>query len=312
MDQHFFSRILSRISPAFQLILIVAFMAPHLAHSRLREFETTRLKSTAGAGVGSLLLNEAAILNPASLAYFETSSLHFQMERHSYETDNDDSAQSSTANSFDQNKSFIAADTRRIAKGAFSYQDFYDGYDHRQRLTLGTAIALSKSSSIGFSARHTTDDLSSPSVPVKEKYTQFILGATHVVGESLSVGVIVIDPMKTKLKDSRVILGTQFMLSEIFALIADAGAFYEKDPSNTFMIKAAVQVNVLSDFYLRGGVFQDKAIKERGSGIGFSWVGPRLALDAALKTTKSMGSDDESINNGQKLSETSVSLSFLF
>ena len=41
-------------------------------------FETTRLKSTAGAGVASLLIDESTILNPAPMAFFNLASFYIQ------------------------------------------------------------------------------------------------------------------------------------------------------------------------------------------------------------------------------------------
>ena len=46
--------------------------------AQIREFQTTRLNSTAGTGVASILSTEAAILNPAASAFFNGSTFSYQ------------------------------------------------------------------------------------------------------------------------------------------------------------------------------------------------------------------------------------------
>ncbi len=57
------------------LLALFSFTFKAYAFTRVHDFETTRLKSTSGAGVGSILLEEAAVLNPASLSFFSISYL---------------------------------------------------------------------------------------------------------------------------------------------------------------------------------------------------------------------------------------------
>jgi hypothetical protein len=59
---------------------ILAFMLlmGQKSWAQIREFQTTRLNSTAGAGVASVLSTEAALLNPASSTFFSGSNLSYQ------------------------------------------------------------------------------------------------------------------------------------------------------------------------------------------------------------------------------------------
>ena len=59
---------------------ILAFMLlmGQKSWAQIREFQTTRLNSTAGAGVASVLSTEAALLNPASSTFFSGSSLFYE------------------------------------------------------------------------------------------------------------------------------------------------------------------------------------------------------------------------------------------
>ncbi|MBF0367814.1 MAG: hypothetical protein HQK50_19760, partial [Oligoflexia bacterium] len=66
------------------LFLPVFFSLPLAAatlekkQKKIHDFETTYLQSTAGTGVGSLLMDESAILNPASISFFNLSSFYLQ------------------------------------------------------------------------------------------------------------------------------------------------------------------------------------------------------------------------------------------
>jgi hypothetical protein len=59
-------------------ILALMLLMGQSSWAQIREFQTTRLNSTAGAGVASVLSTEAAILNPASSVFFSGSSLSYQ------------------------------------------------------------------------------------------------------------------------------------------------------------------------------------------------------------------------------------------
>jgi len=171
---------------------------------------------------------------------------------------------------------------------------------------------MGKDSAIGFSFRHTKDFDFSKSSAQEDVYNQILLGATHVANENLSFGLLIVDLMQKKKKDSRAFLGAQFMLSDIFALIGDVGAFYQNDLSETLVYRGAIQINFLSDFFVRAGFFEDKGQNEKGNGVGVSWVGPRFSMDLSLKTTKPITNDVPQGNTGSKLSETSMSVSLLF
>ena len=56
---------------------IFLFIFP-LAFSAQTSFQTTRLKSTGGAGVASILMDEATFLNPAPLAFFNLTAVLLQ------------------------------------------------------------------------------------------------------------------------------------------------------------------------------------------------------------------------------------------
>jgi len=60
------------------IILAFLLLMGHSSWAQIRDFQTARLNSSAGAGVASILCTEAALLNPASCAFFSGSSLSYQ------------------------------------------------------------------------------------------------------------------------------------------------------------------------------------------------------------------------------------------
>src|SRR4051794_40837768 len=72
------------------IILAALSLLGQSAHAHIREFQTTRLMSTAGAGVASILSTEAAVLNPAASAFFEGSSFSYQSYRTSLQKKSDE------------------------------------------------------------------------------------------------------------------------------------------------------------------------------------------------------------------------------
>ncbi|PMU95591.1 hypothetical protein C1Y29_31145 [Pseudomonas sp. MPBD4-3] len=45
------------------------------------------------------------------------------------------------------------------------------------------------------------------------------------------------------------------------------------------------ELGMFSDFVLRGGIYRDTIIGQRGFGLGLTWAGPRLGFDVAMRTT---------------------------
>ncbi len=55
--------------------LLATVTIHNFAFARIHEYQTTRTKSVGGGGTGSVLLEESAFLNPASISFFQTSSI---------------------------------------------------------------------------------------------------------------------------------------------------------------------------------------------------------------------------------------------
>ncbi|WP_127715552.1 hypothetical protein [Halobacteriovorax sp. HLS] len=287
--------------PLMSICLLFVFSA----QGRILEYETTRLKSTAGAGVGSLLVEESIFLNPAAITFFNVSTFYFQKVNTEQTQDNQGTSKSDAM-------SFIAADTKGALKGAVAYTKQTKGQEYRQTIGGSMASAMGKTSSFGVSYQHIEEEvLDENLVATKEKYKKFTLGVTRLLSPSFTMGIVAIDPLRERPQDSKVLLGFQYVFQDIISLMLDGGADYKTGLSESLVWKTAAQVKFLDSFFLRFGTYRDKALKERGSGAGVSWVQPKLTVDVALKNSK-LEEDDFLKQKGEKIQETSFSLSYRF
>ncbi len=277
------------------------------------DFETTRLMATGGAGVASMLVEEATILNPAPLAFFNISSLYYNKSdatiTDSSSIDDIDYSEGSEA----KNSSMIITDAKGNLKGSISYFKKTYKTDTTKQLAASLASVIGKSSGMGityvFNINTSNDEDSWKS---KENYVN--IGITHVIGHHLILGLVVFDPFNQTDKKPLAIIGTQFNYLDFITLILDIGADYTKNLSSSSLYKAALQIKVFSDFFIRFGTFESKIPAERGSGIGAGWVGPKIAINIAIKNTiikSNIDNIDNSMNN-RKIKDTSFSISYRF
>ncbi len=297
------------------LFLGPILLTSSLSFARVKDFQTTRLKATAGAGVGSILMNESAILNPAPVAFFNNSSVYLQTQEYLYE--GAELQASGVEGQYNQNsdtRGVIVADTKNQLKGAASYTKQQEGYDIRKRITAALAAPISARSALGFLYRKTEDtnyDFITTD-GIEDSYDQLVVGATHAVDEDFTLGAIVVDPFKTKPEDTRAILGTQFIFKRLLTIMIDLGADYTQDLAETRQYRVATQINAFSDIYLRFGVFEDRALDEKGNGIGVAWVGPKLVIEASIQNIKDLGLRPNDVPTPSKLTETSFAMSYFF
>ena len=310
---------MKHLTPIYLLFLSL-IVTIQKADSRVRDYETTRLKSTAGAGVGSILINESAILNPAPLAFYKNSSFYFQRGGVEYSSGEEgaggeevDPSLSDTSESL----GIIVADTKKNLRGSVSYQKQREGIYKRRRMTLSLASTVSPNSSLGFLYRNTKDEMEGRETfedgEQEDTYHQLVIGATHVISERLTFGTVIVDPFRVKPQDARLVMGGQYTLKNILTFIADVGGNYQGDLLSSRLFRGAIQLNFVKGLFLRMGFFEDWGLDERGTGIGAAWVGPRLVLEASMKTTRDIGSkENKTITPYSQSRETSFALSYFF
>jgi hypothetical protein len=272
------------------LLLIIIFFS-NAVFSMPISYQTTRLKSTGGAGVGSILMDEATFLNPAPLAFFNLTAVFIQR------TGGDETSVLKS-----ENYAAVLSDSKSQVKGSFSYVKAKEGNDKSTMMSASTAFPIQQRSAIGATYRKITNSISGQKDVI---INQYVVGASHNISPNLSVGAILIEPF-TKIKEnSQAVVGGQLVYEDFIALMLDVGANYNFPLDESLVYKGAVQIKFFTEVYLRAGSFNDKGMEEKGTGVGLGWVQPRLAIEAALKNSKGFTSS-------KTARETSFSLSYRF
>lgn len=247
--------------------------------AKIHEFETTHLKSMAGTGVAGVFMEEAAFLNPASLAFFNLGNVYFQRDMLQIKDSKGNVLQKPKATGI------VFADGNPSLSGSLSYVNQEEGTIKRSRWGLSTSAPLSKESSFGASVRKTKDKNSLNNSEVD--YYQTTFGITHALTPETSLGIVAYDVFNSKADETKAILGFQHLFVDYVTVSFDLGGNYKADEiSDTLLYRGGVQVRVLNDFFLRFGAFKDKSRQEKGNGYGLAWVQPRLTFEFAFKNSK--------------------------
>ena len=279
------------------LAICLFFLTPILYASTnsspLPSFETSWLESTAGTGVGSLLMDESTILNPAPLAFFNISSLYFQKTKNKGVSSANQTA-------------FIVSDTGKGVPASLSYiATEKDESNKREQYSVSFAYPVKKRSSFGVGYRLTKERIASGEYRGKHRNKQVVLGIIHVPAPSFSFGLVLVDPFKKNNDHSRGTLGLQYVYDSFFSLLFDVESHLTSDFSDSMTYKSAIQLKIMSDLFFRMGAFQNNKTNQKGMGAGMGWIQPRLSLNLGLKNTRLPSSLEKNV-------KTSFSLSYRF
>lgn len=275
--------------------------------AQIREFQTTRLNSTAGAGLASILTTESAILNPAASAFFSGTSVSYHSYRTKLRKEND--ARDLPGNDFpsrNQSQGLFISDHDSAVKGGVAYikQDEND-YERDHIIGHGSAM-VGESTSMGFAYKYLDDTFPKGSKSRHSVSHQLTAGTTHIVDDKTSIGFVLVDPTRTTPNEERLMTGFQYQVAEKLTLIADLGTQYTKDVKDKYLWRGAVQLQLFDDFFLRVGKFHDNIRLNKGTGWGASWLGPKLGVEFAQKFTDQFG-DEGYVYKNESLVDTSLS-----
>ena len=293
----------SNLIHSFTILLLFSSLNK-ISEAKIRNFETTRMKSTAGAGVASFLVDEASILNPAPIAFSGSSSFYFQKGS----SENDGANKEDSENSIPtDNIAIIASDGNGALKGSLSYVKQTKGSESQIKISSAVSSLTGKQSSMGFGYQY-----SKSQTPIGETtFKQLSGGVYHYVSPNLSMGLVVFDILKERAEDVKVFAGFQYSVGNFLTFMFDAGADYTQNLSDSTVIKAATELKIFSDFYARAGYFEDKAMKQKGTGAGIGWVQPKLVLEFAIKNTE-INASEKLAQEKEQIKESSFSLSYRF
>ena len=288
-------------------ILALMLLMGQSSWAQIREFQTTRLNSTAGAGVASLLSTEAGILNPASSAFFDGSSFSYQRYSSTLRRESDD--RDATNDDFpNPNKSegLFMADHDGPIKGGFAYLKQDENNYERDQLITHAAAPLNNSTSFGLTYRYIKDTLPKGFSNRHQTSHQASLGMLHILDEKTVIGLVMVDPTRTTPGEERALAGLQYSFADKLTLIADVGTQYTKDVKDKYLWRAAVQLQLFDDFFFRVGKFYDNVRESKGTGWGVGWLGPKLGVEFAQKFSEQFG-EDSYIYHDETLVDTSIS-----
>jgi hypothetical protein len=295
----------------FVSLVVLFFSLDALA--QIRPFQTTRLQSTSGAGVASMLVTEAAVLNPATLAFFSETFASYHNTRTTLRNTSDErKADDRQAQGDGRHEGYFVFDNAGETKGGLSYQRQRENGFTRQRMTATMATNIGSDMSLGFLYKH-TDDLRPVWYNSRHKVSHpMTLGFSWIVRPDLTLGAIWDDPTRATPGESRAVAGAQYALTADLLVIADGGGDPTRSFSDTRTLRGALQFNFFSDFFLRVGKFEDKALNLEGESWGFSWIGPKLSVEFAMKNSRTIEKEVSYLYQSEKLADLSFSAGVRF
>lgn len=275
--------------------------------AQIREFQTTRLNSTGGAGVASVLSTEAALLNPATAAFFDGSSFSYHNVSTSLRKESDErDINSDDFASRNKSQGIFMADHNGPVKGGVSYITQDENNYEREQIALHTSAPITQSTGLGFSYRYIQDELPKGSKNRRQTHHQMAVGMLFIADEDTIIGLTVVDPTRTTPGEERAIAGLQYSVADKLTLIADVGTRYTKDVRQKHLWRAAAQLTLFDDFFFRVGKFSDMIRENKGYGWGIGWIGPRLGVEFAQKFSDQFG-ENNYVYKDETLVDTSLS-----
>jgi hypothetical protein len=290
-------------------IYILAFMLlmGQSSWAQIREFQTSRLNSTAGAGVASMLSTEAGILNPAASAFFDGSSFSYQRYTTTLRHENEDrKAANDDFSNPNRSQGIFMADHDGPLKGGFAYLKQDENNFQREQIISHAAAPISKSTALGISYHYIQDTLPKEYSNRHQISHQLTMGLTHALDDKSIIGLVIVDPTRTTPDEERALAGLQYAVAQKLTLIADAGAQYTKDIKDKYLWRAALQLQIFDDFFFRVGKFYDNVRESKGTGWGVSWTGPKLGVEFAQKFSEQFG-ENSYVYQDETLVDTSIS-----
>lgn len=287
-------------------ILAVLSLLGQSSWAQIRDFQTTRLMSSAGAGVASILSTEAAILNPAASSFFENSSFSYQSYSTVLRKKND--LRDTVNAGFPKNarsQGLFMADHSGPIKGGVAYLNQKENNYDRERMVLHGGAPIGAATSMGFSYNYIQDDLPTSYSDRHQISHAMSAGLTTILDEDTTLGLVIFDPTRTLRDEERLIGGFQYKLGDRLIVMGDAGAQYTKAFSKKYLWRASAQMNVFSDFFFRVGQFYDNITLFKGTGWGVSWIGPRLGVEFAQRYSTQFG--ENYLYKDEQLVDTSLS-----
>ena len=299
----------------FFLFSFLSFFSDAHAQTQeaIRPLQTARLISTSGAGVGSMLVAESAILNPAPVAFFQDTFVSYQ--KGNAKLGNSSQERITNADPFGQlnsSESFYLFDNSSELKGGLSYQYQREDGQRRKRITATASSLVTDNLSVGVLYKYTEDTTYSAQANRSRISNPITLGFTYIYHPGFIIGGVWEDPTRASRNEARAILGAQANLTEKIVLIFDVGGNPTADLNDSRIWRGALQLALFSDVYLRGGKYQDRSLFLEGESWGVAWIGPKLGAEFAMKTSRRLTDRSTRLYDRERITDASFAFHLRF
>jgi len=264
--------------------------------------DTSRLKSTAGVGIGTILMDEATLLNPSTLSFYNITSFYAQKRQTGITSSREMAPSGTNRESNVEEYNFILSDSKAgvDASARFSMLNAHEkGKLTQYAGALSSPLGAQSAIGVSYVYQEFKKD------ETKTLYRPITLGVHHVFSEAFSVGIIWKDALKDNKNLGIVGLGLQYNFSDFFSFLADVGGNPYQNIREKGYLGAAMQLRLYGDLYGRGGIKTHRGEKSQTVGVGLGWVQPRLVLEGSYSTKKFT-------QNQTEIKDLGVSLSFRF
>jgi hypothetical protein len=281
----------------------------------IRAWETTQMKSMGGAGLANLTMINGLYNNAAMLSFFTNSLAYLQIN--SAKLENSITA-NRNANYGNDNPprgfTFGLTDASNVNKGGVSYQDYSESGIQRKRYSFSSAAMLGRDMSIGGQYNYTTDKYknSSTTAELDDKFHEGNFSFSYLVTPKMNLSLLWFDPFRSSGYESKTMVATQFTVIEKVLVFVDLGWDVKSAFQQTYILNWATEINFYQGFYIRYGRFLDHIINQQGDGMGLGWNTERFSLEFAMKNSERKSDKGSFLLAGEKLKETSFSLTYLF
>jgi hypothetical protein len=281
--------------------------------SRVREYQSTYLLSTGGAGAASFVGETSAILNPATLGVQEVSTMYYQDMDSKIDNENATRTASGPAYSpVSASRALIISDTTTPVKGSFGYFSQRENDAKRRRLTFTMAMPAGPSTAVGLTWRYNRLFTNFSSSYQKDIYQQLVIGTYHRITPNFTSGIVITDIFKAKQDEGKIQVGFRYDLAMKLSFLVDFGGNFNRELSETAFSSVAMQLNFFSQLYIRISSFSDKLLGVKGTGWGMNWQGPKMNLEFAMKSTKQSDTNSILLYADETIQDASFAVSIAF
>jgi hypothetical protein len=237
------------------------------------DYQSPRAAALGGASRANPILNDSIYLNPSFASFLPTYSLALGWS--TYRGTPEYGARAYNVSILDGRSPLFQAGVGYTVKDGGSHIHVAASKALLERLSIGVGSQFFMSRDRGV---RSAQDVSVGMTYIPVESFQFA-----VVGEHL----LETEEGKSQNWSRRVVVGTQVNVMNIFSLMADAQYAPNTSSGERAGYAVGAEFKVMTDFYLRGGTFQNIMVpfartQGKGGSFGLGWIAPRISLDYAF------------------------------